>query len=265
MPNPYSKKGSFTENEFNFNFSTTNLTNATTLLKTFQGPPQPYKTIKISKNCDHVFLNHRNDSIKILVDFDRSGYSSIVPILMKKRKIVDFEPFETDKLVTLTLDNIINVFRFQTFGHYEKIAQFANFPKSWKLSDLQFCPKQKFLTLVKFQEDSKKKKIFQKILILAITKKKDGNDLKKKCGGYKIGFRKVYEIPFNFNATEFVWTGIPFYWKGKPVLGIFEREARKNKQIGRTGREDYVRSRLYFYTFGLDKFTIVKDLLFPRV
>ena len=279
LPNPYSTPShqhSEGAHPSMPNYHSTGLTTQATsiLLKSFQGPSRAYKSIKSTPKSDHIFLNYRNDSIKILIDFDHSGYTSMIPIVMKKRKVVDFEPYESDKLITLTKDNILEVFRFQTFGHHEKIAQYAQFPKEHCLCEMQLCPREKFMTLVQMSAGGNSlslvsHKIFKSVIIMALGKKSESKQ-KKSTKSYKISFSKVYEIPFNFDCTEYVFTSIPFYWKGKPVLSIFEREMKKlstgyHNRRSSIPKDEYVRSRLYFYTFGVDKFTIVKDLLFPRV
>lgn len=128
------------------------MTNTTTILKTFQGAPSRYRTIKLSPFSDHIYLNYKSETIKILTNYDRSGYSALIPVCLKKRKIIDFVPFQANKIITLTQDNIIQIFKFQTFGHFEKISEYTNFEKNLNFENLTLCPKHKYLILAQYSE-----------------------------------------------------------------------------------------------------------------
>jgi len=197
-----------------------------------------------------------------LVNFDNSGYSALIPICLKKRKVIDFQPYETDKLIILTKDNLLQIFKFQTFGHYEKIAQYNSFPKELKLTNLSMCPNQKYLIVVNFKEKSQLKK-YEKVITLKIEKNKKLITGQK---GYKIEMKKLFEAQFNFKASDKIWVDIPFYWQEKPILAVYEREMKEpweGVKMGSAAKKKKTRGRFYFYSFSDKKCEVVKDLVFP--
>jgi hypothetical protein len=161
IPNPYSSK--IDQNPLNISQKTT------TIIKKFQGPTKKHSTIRVSPYTDHIYLNQKSEGLKILTNFDNTGYSALIPICLKKRKIVDFQPFETDKVIVLTKDNLLQIFKFQTFGHSEKIAQYNSFPKQLNLCSLKVCPQQRYIAVCNFSESGALRK-FEKVVTLKIEK-----------------------------------------------------------------------------------------------
>lgn len=264
MPNPYSNL----DDSFSLTPAPMN-TNTSTVLKTFQGVAERYKTIKLSPFSDHIYLNYKSETVKILTNYDRSGYSAMIPVFMKKRKIVDFQPYQTNKLITLTKDNIIQIFKFQTFGHYEKISEHSNFEKNLNFGNLGICSKHKYLILAQYDEDDDGKRNYEKIIFMSIEKNKLVGQQKK---GYKLEIIKLYETSFNFKKSDMTILTLPFYWNEKPVLGVFEREENDTDEVKnllnpfiekKVEVKKSPRNRLYFYSFCEQKCEVIKNLVFP--
>lgn len=267
MPNPYSSNK---EDSFSLTPSPMH-TNTTTIFKAFQGAPIRYKTIKITKFSDHIYLNHKSDTIKILTNYDKNGYSALIPIFLKKRKLVDFQPYRANKVITLTKDNILQVFKFQTFGHFEKITEFSSFEKNLNFGNLVVCPKHRYIILSQISEcEENGKTAFEKIIFMKMEKK---NNITKSTSGYKLEIIKLFETSFNFKKSDMAILTLPFYWQKKPVLGVFEREGGDIQEEGElieksnekkiTKMKKNPRNRLYFYSFSEKKCEVIKNLVFP--
>lgn len=220
-------------------------------LRKFKGSEKPGNTISCSQNQEHLYLNNKNENLKILtnINLDYSDskpkkmqeYSAEIPIFVKN-KITQIKGYGSDKVILLTKDNKIKIIKFTTFGFSEVITEHSSVTENSedKLDSLALCPKRNYIILL-----AKNPLLnYHKIVVLRLKKVEN---LGK--GGYKIKILSLFRTSINLSNPVSVHISIPFYFEGKPVLSIAE-----------AGQSN---SRLYFYLFDDEKCSMMKNLSFP--
>lgn len=91
------------------------------LIKRLKGANKLSHTIRVSKNESNIALNYKNEGIRVLLDFDGISFRKEIVMRLSK-KCVDLSMFEENKILVIYKDNTLDLFKFQSFGHFEKIA-----------------------------------------------------------------------------------------------------------------------------------------------
>lgn len=223
-------------------------------LKKFKGSGKPGNTLSYSISEEHLYLNNRNENLKILTNINLDyqnpestskkikEYSGEIPISVKD-KIIQIQGYGKDKVIILTQNNRIKIIKFTTFGFHEVISEIKSITENLddKLDSLTLCPKRNFIVLLARNNQSK----YNKIIVLQLKKV----EKIEKEGGFKYKILSLFQTRINFLNPISVHITIPFYYNEMPLLSIAE--------VGNNN------SKIYFYVFDGDgKFTMIKDLDF---
>lgn len=221
-------------------------------LKRFKGSGKPGNTISYSQSQEHLYLNNKNENLKILTNINLDytegktskkfkEYSGEIPIFIKS-KITQIQGYGSDKVLVLTKRNKLKIVKFTTFGFYEVIAEHGSITQNSQdeLDSLTLCPRRNYIILLAKNHQLK----YDKIIVLKLNKvEKMGKP------GHKIKILSIFQTRINFSDPISVHISIPFYLEGKPFLSIAE-----------VGQND---SKLYFYIFDDNTFSLLKNLAFP--
>ena len=95
--------------------------NVHVLIERFKGSLKERQTIRATASGNNVALNYKHEGLRVLLDFDGRKFRKNIAIRLTK-KFNDFKMVEENKILVMFRDNTLDLLKFHSFGHYEKIA-----------------------------------------------------------------------------------------------------------------------------------------------
>lgn len=192
--------------------------------------------IKTDVSETNIYLNSKGTNIRVFTNLKNGVPSGEVPINMANG-VIDFVPYEQNKVVVVSKDNRLRVVKFASFGYNEVVAEVKNIPANGtdRLNNISICKHQKYLVVSTTKSQSS---LFTGILIMIIRK---DSRLTVEEGGYKIDIFKKYELSSTSPITEMFISSICGYLKESNSAVLTAVEIN-----------DSTSTKVYFHSFNDD-------------